>query len=93
MTIRPPFFVKDPSAMLDYQMDWTAWLNGSDQIATSTWDVPAGLTKGAETHNGLVATVIIAGGTAGSDYPVTNSIVTTGGRADSRTVVLRVRDR
>ena len=29
-------FVKDPSAILDYYMDWTAWL-ASDTIVDSAW--------------------------------------------------------
>lgn len=44
-------FFKDPDAVLDYGVDWTAWL-GSDTIVTSTWVVsPTGLTaeRGANT--------------------------------------------
>lgn len=85
-------FTKDPNAVLDYTVDWTRWLAG-DQIATSEWLVPTGLTKMADTKAASSATVWLSGGTAGQSYTVTNRITTTGGRTEDRSFTLRVEER
>ena len=80
---------KDPDAVLDYQMDWSTWLD-TDTISTSTWDVPTGLTEDSETETTTTTTVWISGGTAGTTYTVTNEIVTAAGRTDSRSILIKV---
>ena len=85
-------FTKDPNAVLDYTIDWTRWLAG-DQVATSEWLVPTGLTKVADTKTASSATVWLSGGTAGQSYTVTNRITTTGGRAEDRSFTIRVEER
>ena len=40
-------FTKDPNAVLDYTIDWARWLAG-DQIVTSEWIIPSGLTLMAD---------------------------------------------
>jgi len=78
-------FTKDPSAVLDYAIDWSAWL-GSDTIATSTWSVPTGITRDSDTNTTTRATIWLSGGTAGQTYQLTNTITTAGGRTDQRTI-------
>lgn len=85
-------YLKDPSARLDYQIDWSAWLD-TDTIATSEWTVPTGLTKYSDSFTANSAIVWIEGGTAGEEYPVTNQITTTGGRIDQRSIKIVVRER
>ncbi len=85
-------FVKDPGARLDYQVDWTDWL-GTDTITTSAWSVPAGLTKETEAFEAAVATVWLSGGTAQTDFTVTNAVTTAGGRVDQRSFLVRVREK
>lgn len=87
-------FVKDPDASKDYGFDWSAWLtsSGNDTIATSTWIVDAGITKGATGNTATTTTVWLSGGTAGTSYKVTNRIVTAGGRTDDRTLYVTVAD-
>lgn len=85
-------FTKDPNAVLDYQVDWAAWL-GADTISTSTWTVPAGLTAGTASNTTTTATVFLSGGTDGASYTVSNRIVTAGGRTDDRSFVLKVRQK
>lgn len=92
MNIRPSFFVHDPSANLDYHVDWSDYLQ-QDRIVASAWEVSGGLTIGNNSHNGLVATAFVSGGTHGADAHLVNTITTAGGRTDSRTLLLRVRDR
>lgn len=85
-------FVKDPSAILDYAIDWSTWL-GSDTIATSTWSASAGITINSNTNTTTRATVWLSGGTAGNTYQLTNTITTAGGRTDQRTIAVEVKDR
>lgn len=87
-------FTKDPDATLDYGFDWATdgWL-GSDTIASATWVVPSGLTKGSETNTTTTATVWLSGGTVATDYTVTCRITTAGGRIDDRSLLIQVRNR
>ena len=85
-------FAKDPNAVLDYVVDWTAYL-GDDTITTSTWIVPAGITKNSDTSTTTTAKVWLEGGTAGERYAVTNRITTAGGRTDDRTIRISCRHR
>ncbi len=85
-------FTKDPNAILDYTIDWTRWL-ASDQVATSEWLVPTGLTKVGDSKTASSATVWLSGGTAGQSYMVTNRITTTGGRTEDRSFTIRVEER
>ena len=85
-------FKKDPSAVLDYSIDWTLWLDG-DTIQTSSWTVPQGLTKASETNNSTTATVWLSGGTVDQTYTVTNRITTANGRTDERSILIKVEDR
>jgi diaminopimelate epimerase len=85
-------FQRDPSSVLDFTVDWSKWL-GTDTIATSTWTVPAGITKASDTHTTTAATVWLTGGAAGDKVKVTNRITTTGGRTDERTLTIQSVDR
>lgn len=86
------FFTKDPDAVLDYSIDWTTWLAG-DTISTSTWTVPAGITKDSDSSTTTSTTVWLSGGSLGQNYKLTNRIVTAGGRTEDRSVEIQVRDR
>lgn len=88
----PQAFIKDPSAVLDYTIDWTDWLE-ADTISSSVWTVPTGLTKDSEATTTKKATVWLSGGTQGRFYTVTNRVVTAGGRTDERSIVLVVEQR
>jgi hypothetical protein len=85
---------KDPDAVLDWERDWGPWLADlGDTIQSSTWIVPAGITKTSESNTTTTATVWLSGGTAGLRYTVTNRIVTAGGRTDDRSMVVFVNER
>ena len=85
-------FTKDPDAVLDYVIDWSAWL-GVDTISTSTWTVAAGITKVVDTKTTTTATIWLSGGTAGTSYTVADKIVTAGGRTDERTLTIFVENK
>lgn len=83
---------KDPDAVLDYSLDWTAWLD-DDTIEDSSFTVPSGITKQSETFDDTTTTVWLSGGTAGQIYTVINRIRTLGGRIDDRTIQIRVTEK
>lgn len=85
-------FIKDPDAVLDYQVDWSVWL-GDDTIASSTWIVPDGITKGFDANTTTTATIWLSGGIAGLNYTITNRITTDNGRTDDRTITIQVQDK
>ena len=87
------FAPKDPSAVLDYRIDWSAWLAGGDVIVTSSWEVPPGITKDSESHTATTATITLSGGALGQKYDITNTITTAAGLTDCRTVRIPVGDR
>lgn len=90
---------KDPSAVLDYFVDWTkdryggpGWL-GADTITISTWSVPAGITKASESLAAGKATIWLSGGTLGQTYTVTNHITTAGGRQNEQSLYIQIVDK
>jgi hypothetical protein len=84
---------KDPSAVLDYQINWADWLPDGDTLSTSTWTAETGLTVDSESETTTAATVWLSGGTATEDYVVTNEVVTAGGRTDQRSILVPCRER
>jgi hypothetical protein len=89
-------FRKDPDAIVDFQWNWSDYLDyfdDGDTIDSSDWLVPPGIAKADESHTGSTATIWLEGGTVGKTYRVTNRITTVGGRTDDRTRSIRVVDR
>lgn len=86
-------FDKDPDAVLKYTRKWNKWL-GTDTIATSVWVVEDGITKDSDTNDTTSATITLSGGTAGTEYTVTNRITTTtSAETDDRSFIIRVVER
>lgn len=91
MTTTIATYQKDTNDILDYTMDWSAWL-GSDTISTSSWTVPTGLTSVTTSNTTTSTTVWLSGGTTGVAYTVTNQIVTSGGRTVEKSFLLVIVD-
>lgn len=100
----PSQFEKDPAAVLDYKFDWKSLTNGSglsdwlatgETISTKTVTADTGITKVSDslTDTNTSVTVWLSGGTAGQSYKVVCQIVTSDGRTDERTMVIKVRSR
>ena len=89
--------LKDPVAVLDYGIDWGRQYLDGDLLAESNWTVePAdqdGVTVLAASFDERSSRVKLGGGVAGRVYRVRNHVVTAIGRADSRSLVLRVEGR
>ncbi len=89
-------FTKDPDSVLDYVVDWTAWLadvSPVDTISTSSWTLQSGLTLDSDSNTSQIAKAWVSGGTAGTRYKATNRIVTAGARTADRTIYITVRER
>ena len=90
--IAPFNFVQSPQAILDYAVDWTAWLASNETIiGTPVVSVSAGL--GLYTSPVVVGNFVVwwlAGGTVGQQYNVSCTITTNQGRTDVRSFVLKV---
>lgn len=86
---------KDPGDKKDYRVDWASHLGtGGDTITTSTWVVATGLTIAtpAASNTTTTATIWLSGGTAGTEYRVTNHVVTAQGREFERSFVVNVQE-
>ena len=79
-----------PGADLDYGFDWktNGWLEVGETITASNWSVqPAGITlTRPQIVQGTVTSVFAGGGVSGRRYVLTNTVTTSAGRTDSRTV-------
>lgn len=82
---------KDPQETADYAIDWAELLDDSETISTSSWAVsPTGPTLSGAGTSGTRAYVFVAGGTAGTEYVLTNTIITSGGRTYEKSLVVPV---
>ena len=93
-------FLKDPNAVIDYAVDWTAnYLLVGEQVTTSNWEiVPSGAMSDLVIDNvplllSGVASVFISGGITGKVYRLINRISTDQGRTDDRTITIRVEEK
>lgn len=90
-------FDKDPAAVLDYGIDWDdeddPWLASGETITASAWTVATGITKDSDSFSDTVTTVWLSGGTAGEEYDIKNTITTSAGRTDERTLTVKVDQR
>jgi hypothetical protein len=66
---------KDPQETRLFTMDWTLDLDGQT-ITTSVWAVETGITKVSDAivSGNLKTSILLSGGTALTDYTVTNTI-------------------
>ncbi|KZK99134.1 hypothetical protein [Pseudovibrio sp. Ad26] len=79
---------KDPDDVKDYKLDWSARLGDMEEITSSEWLVPLGVTKGSDSHTQHVVTIWLRDGTAGEKYRITNRVQTSQGRTYDQSVVL-----
>ncbi|WP_114969376.1 hypothetical protein [Rhodoferax ferrireducens] len=87
-------FKKDPNAVLDYTVDWTAYLLPMlDAIETVTWLPEAPLVVVSQSNTASTATVFVSGGVEDTTLGLTCRITTTGGRTDDRTISLKIVNR
>ena len=83
-----------PTAKLDYGFDWktNGWLDEGETISISAWDVGNLIASSAQ-NTGTVTSVFVEGAVVGVSYKLINSITTSVGRKDSRTIKLNCKNR
>ena len=84
---------KDPNEKLDYTIDWSAALVGTDTIVDSIWTVDSDLETSGTSYDTTKTVIWLAGGTDGVKYNISNRVTTAYGRIMERTVILKVKTR
>ncbi len=86
-------FTKQPADVLDYDFDYSDWLEDrNDTISSHSVVSEAGLVVGnVFVLNGVVK-VFLSGGTNGSSYKVTCTVITTGGRTKQAEITVKVKE-
>lgn len=89
-------YTKDPDAVLDYLVDWSAWLPTGDTITASTFTVNSeddgAIVVDDTLFDSTTTTVWLSGGVAGEKYTVTNHITTADGREDDRSITISIKE-
>lgn len=91
----PPSYDQPANAILDYVVDWSAWLFADDSIGSATWEVDQGLTQPATPSSSFTtttATIWLSGGVAGTTYLVKSIITTVVGRVMEQEFSVTVED-
>lgn len=84
---------KDSGETLDYGHDWAEWLEATDGISTSAWTADAGVTLSGAAVTGSVTSTLIAGGTIGTRYTITNTVTCTSGRIVQRSFGIVIKEK
>lgn len=89
-----PKGIKDPNAVLDYPIDFSAWLADIvDAYASHTVACTGGLVCDSSSEDAGVITVLLSAGTLGQTATFTVRITTAAGRIDDRTFYLKIQER
>lgn len=88
-------YVKDPAEKKDYRVDWSTHLAG-DTIGSSAWAIsPTGglaQTTPAPSNTTTTTTIWLNAGAVDTDYTVTNTVNTAGGRILERSFEIKIRN-
>lgn len=88
---------KDPSAILDYVIDWSQWLEDDETLTNAMIDVGAGLELNPGEKETITTpesvTFWLGGGQLNRTYFVQCHIQTSDGREDKRSFRLRIASR
>ena len=91
--------IKDPADVKDYAIEWGDVLAAeTDTLSTSAWSIsdPPGLTVAtvpAPSISGTKTILWVSGGVANTQYALTNTVTTTGGRTHERSITIPCRQR
>lgn len=85
-------FDKQPAEIQDYDIDFTEYLTAmADTGLSHTATADTGITLSTSTLTAGVVKVWLSGGTHGTNYKVTATLTTTGGRVKEHEILIRVR--
>lgn len=85
---------KGPGETLDYWINWPLDIVGtSESITNHAWTVPSGITKVTQVDAAKKSTVVLSGGSLGSNYEISCTITTDSvpARVATQTFTVRVR--
>ena len=83
---------KAPNDNYSYTVQWSAELD-ADTISTSTWTLDSGITNDADSHDSATTTTSdLSGGTAGTNYKLTNNITTAAGNVHEKNIYIKVQE-
>lgn len=90
-TLIPTIFPLDPNAKLDFGFIWTNWLATDETISTSTWAAtPAiGITLYDDAEANGITVVWLKDIVKDVIHRITNSIVTSAGREEDRSLYVK----
>jgi hypothetical protein len=77
-------FAKDPDSLLDYLVDWSAWVPVGDVIVDAFTSADPGIVVSHQTYTSTGHTIWLSGGEVNRVYRITSKVRTGGGRADDR---------
>lgn len=86
-------FEHAPNAKLDYGFDWTSWLASGETISTSSWTTDTLTSSSPQITDNKITSVFVEGGVVGTSYKIVNTVTTSVGRIDSRTIRLSCKNR
>ena len=88
------FAVHDVNAILEYALDWTDWRVSGEEIETSTWTGPAGITLTASLNSPYaIVKVEVTDLTLRGRVRLTNHVVSSDGQEDDRILALYMTQR
>lgn len=86
-------FDKQPAEVQDYDIDFNEYLAAlNDTGASHAVTVDTGITKVSDALAAGVVKVWLSGGNHGTNYKVTATLTTTGGRVKEHEILIRVRE-
>lgn len=86
------YFMIDPGEDLNYTFNWASVL-GTATISTSAWAIrPTGPTLHGGSNTTTTATIYVSGCSNGVVYQLINTITTSSGSTEQKTVALRCED-
>ncbi len=89
-----PTIIKDPNAVLDYTVDFSAWLLPLSDTIQSHTVITDGITKDTSAVvGGDKVTMWLSGGVVDTTASATVRITTVNGRVDDRTVYFKIKER
>lgn len=86
-------FTKQPNEVLDYDVNYSAWMVSGDEIQSATVTADAGVTIDSHTIvDGEIVKVWLSSGTDGETYKITVKAVTTNGRTKEQEFKLKIKE-
>jgi hypothetical protein len=84
---------KDPSDVLDYQVDWSKWLQAGETLVSRTVTPDTGITVDSSVLGVDKVTIWLSGGTIGNTYRIGCRVTTSQGRTAERSLRIQVEER